>query len=514
MAELAAKLDYEDITVGSELRRGGQGRVFDVSAPLLDGGREAVLKLYLPSALGNLNVTALEKLVYFARDLPPTDKNWLYDNCAWPVSIVEKSGNACGFLMRKAPSDYFFDFQSQAKGTQRKLSDVAFLLNSEDYVRRAGLWVTDYDRLVILETVATSLSRLHGLGITIGDLSPKNVLFRLQPTPGSFFIDCDSFRLKGETALEQLETGDWKAPAREKKATVATDSYKFGLLAIRLFAHDQTTRDPSAISAKSPVLGRLARLSLDAPPDSRPTPGQWVDEIRQVIGSTPPASGPTASTGSGGAVPPYVANGPARVYPPRPASYPVRPFPVRTAALILGGTLALILVFVFAILPALTGSPAAVSATNPAAQEEAATINTLLDQSSSSQVELEFAMSHIFACSDVAGNASQVNTVVGQRSSELSEASGLPVAALPNGASLRSYLVEVLRISLHADEDYLTWANGVTAHGCGAQNLQDPTYANGYKLTNDVVAAKLNFLPLWNYVARKYGFQPRTQSDI
>jgi len=28
------------------------------------------------------------------------------------------------------------------------------------------------------------------------------------------------------------------------------------------------------------------------------------------------------------------------------------------------------------------------------------------------------------------------------------------------------------------------------------------------------VAAKLNFLPLWNYVARKYGFQPRTQSDI
>ena len=115
MARLAAKVDYDGIVIGRDLRKGGQGRVFDVDTPVLDGGRKAVLKLYLPGALDQLNVAILEKMVFFARQLSSTNRNWLYDNYAWPVSIVEKSGNPCGFLMRKAPSDYFFDFQS-AKG--------------------------------------------------------------------------------------------------------------------------------------------------------------------------------------------------------------------------------------------------------------------------------------------------------------------------------------------------------------------------------------------------------------
>lgn len=510
MARLAAKVDYDGIVIGRDLRKGGQGRVFDVDTPVLDGGRKAVLKLYLPGALDQLNVAILEKMVFFARQLSSTNRNWLYDNYAWPVSIVEKSGNPCGFLMRKAPSDYFFDFQS-AKGAQQKPSDVAFLLNGDDFVRRAGLWVTDRDRLVILETVAISLSRLHGLGVTVGDLSPKNVLFRLQPTPGSFFIDCDSFSLNGETALPQLETGDWEAPAGEPRATIETDSYKFGLLAIRLFAREQETKDASAISAKSSVLGSLARLSVNAvTPNSRPKPGAWVDKIEEVVRSTPVHDESTESAGGA----PHVTNGRPRVHPPGPAPGPVRNFPKRAAVLILGGAVALILIFVFVILPVLIGSSPAASAANAAAKREATTINALLDHNSSSQVQLESAMGRIFTCSDVAGDEGQVDMVARQLASQLSEASGLSVAALPDGPSLRSYLVEVLRISLHADNDYLTWASGVMVHGCNAQNLQNATYANGYTLTKDVVAAKLNFLPLWNHVARTYGFQYRTQSDI
>lgn len=60
MARLAAKVDYDGIVIGRDLRKGGQGRVFDVDTPVLDGGRKAVLKLYLPGALDQLNVAILE----------------------------------------------------------------------------------------------------------------------------------------------------------------------------------------------------------------------------------------------------------------------------------------------------------------------------------------------------------------------------------------------------------------------------------------------------------------------
>jgi hypothetical protein len=513
--DLPPRADLKNIRIGDELGAGGQGKVFNVHDPLIDG-KPTALKLYSQKALENLNAATLANFVSFGRQLPRPDMNWLYDNYAWPASVVVKGDQTCGFLMLKASPDYSFDFLTQAKGPRPRLSHVAYLLNDDDYTWDMGLWVTDLDRLIILKTVATSLRRLHGMDIAFGDLSPKNVLFRLHPDPRSFFIDCDAVRLKDETALEQVETVDWKAPDDEPMATRATDSYKFGLLAIRLFARDQTTRDTSAIARLSPKLGELARNSLNANPDRRPTPGQWVDVIQRIPRqSVPnPAPPPPGTTANGS-----VSGGPVPSGGPQPSPSPLGPpSPLRKPAALLAlgaGLVALILIFLFVILPALTGSsPPVRAATDPVAKQEAMTINTLLDQNAASQVKLEYAMNHIFACSDVAGNDSQVNMVVGQGTSELSEASGLPVAALANGASMKSYLVEVLRISLHADEDYLTWANGVMAHGCNAQNLWAPAYANGYAQTQHVVAAKLNFLPLWNNVAGMYGFPIRSQSDI
>jgi hypothetical protein len=503
------RVDLKDIDTGKKLGSGGQGTVFDVNGVLI-GGEPAALKLYSSEALSNLNAATLEKFINFGRQLPALDMEWLYGNYAWPVSVVTMGDNPRGLLMRKAPPNYSFAFRTHSRSALPRLSEVAFLLNSDDYLWSVGLWVTDRDRLIILETVATSLSRLHNFGIAFGDLSPKNVLFRQQPDPSSFFIDCDAVRLDKETALEQLETTGWEVPGSEQRATRATDSYKFGLLAVRLFARDQTTRDTSAIAKISPKLGELARNSLNADANRRPTPGQWVDAIQRVPRqSVPdPAPPPPPDTTTHG---PRPSNGPDPPPPPPPGR------PRKPAALLAlsGGLVALILIFLFVILPALTGSsPPVRAATDPVAKQEAMTINTLLDQNAASQVKLEYAMNHIFACSDVAGNDSQVNMVVGQGTSELSEASGLPVAALVNGASMKSYLVEVLRISLHADEDYRTWANGVMAHGCNAQNLWAPAYANGYAQTQHVVAAKLNFLPLWNNVAGMYGFPIRSQSDI
>ena len=222
--------------------------------------------------------------------------------------------------MRAVPPAYYFDFQKQTKGTERKPSDMAFLLNSDDYVRRAGITVSEQDRLALLGSLAAALSRLHALGTVVGDLSPKNVLFSLGSSPSCFLIDCDAVQLRGVTVLDQVETPDWEAPAGETRATQATDSYKLGLLAIRLFARDQSSRDATALAAASPELGRLARLSLSLDPDQRPAPGMWIPALG-TAGSPAADSRATAAAGS--------AAGPSRISVPIPtvSPTPVHPRP-------------------------------------------------------------------------------------------------------------------------------------------------------------------------------------------
>jgi hypothetical protein len=75
---------------------------------------------------------------------------------------------------------------------------------------------------------------LHKHGVCVGDISPKNLLFALIPHPAVYFIDCDAMRIDGVSVLRQVETPGWQVPAGEELATVYSDTYKLGLLALRL----------------------------------------------------------------------------------------------------------------------------------------------------------------------------------------------------------------------------------------------------------------------------------------
>jgi hypothetical protein len=243
------RIELSTLHLGSSLGKGGQGHVTAVTNILLNKQWPAVLKEYSPEAKRALRVTALETIAAFPETLAHQDSRWLHDSTAWPVAVVQDHGKTCGFLMRAVPPAYYFDFRTQTRGAQRKLADMAFLLNPENYVRGAGIVITDRDRLTLLGSVAAALSRLHALQITVGDLSPKNLLFSLTPVPSCFLIDCDAVRLRGLTVLDQVETPDWEAPPGEPRATTATDAFKLGLLAIRLFARDQSSHETTALAA-------------------------------------------------------------------------------------------------------------------------------------------------------------------------------------------------------------------------------------------------------------------------
>jgi hypothetical protein len=272
---LVPRVDIRSLGVQGELGSGGQGRVLAVDSFRINGQWPTALKTYAHDIIANLDSTALEAIVGFGIQLSPTDRAWLDQNTAWPSVVVEDKGAVCGFLMRRLPQAFYFSFQTRMQGIRQKPADIAFLLNSDRYIRSSGLSMSDDQRLALLEDVAATLSRLHAMDVTVGDMSPKNILFSLSPAPSCFIIDCDAMRVQGRSALPQVHTEDWKLPDGEPSATPAADAYKFGLLAIRLFARDQVSTDRTAITALSPELGRLATDSLHLDPYRRPTPAQW-----------------------------------------------------------------------------------------------------------------------------------------------------------------------------------------------------------------------------------------------
>lgn len=324
-------VEHADLQLGGLLGRGGQGAVYPVANrkinEAVNGGWEVVYKEYNAATLALLDADALRGMVDLLGRLDADDARWLCDKTAWPVAVVEQAGQVRGFLMRAVPDRFRFSMRSLAGTTSSKtvLTNLEFLLNDEAYIAGIGLAVSPRDRLELLADLAATLDRLHRMGIAVGDMSPRNLLFRTGKDAGFFLIDCDAMRLRGVSALPQVETPDWQAPAGEERATGATDVYKFGLVAVRVAAGDQATTDPARLAAMGGGLGDLARSSLDADANQRPaTAGKWIGELRAAARAAPavapsvpvPTAAPAPTVGAGvpgtpGTPPVYKARKPA-----------------------------------------------------------------------------------------------------------------------------------------------------------------------------------------------------------
>lgn len=308
-------VDRDALIVGERLGQGGQGTVYRVPNRKINNARgtgwDVVYKEYNDTSLAQLDTAALAAMVGLLTELTETDGHWLCNKTAWPAALVERRGRACGILMRAVPQEFHFTFRTLAATTPPgpRLANLEYLLNDDSYVAGIGLRVSDRDRIELLADLASTLSRLHDLGIVVGDLSPKNLVFTTGSTPRCFLIDCDAMRLRGASVLPQAETPDWAVPLGQEKANRASDVYKFALLAIRLFARDQTTTHTAALAAINPALGALAHRSLAPDTTSRPTPAQWAEQLRSAAPTASPApgtAGPLTGPITGGAAHPGV----------------------------------------------------------------------------------------------------------------------------------------------------------------------------------------------------------------
>jgi eukaryotic-like serine/threonine-protein kinase len=180
-----------------------------------------------------------------------------------------------GFVMPAIPDSFYIDLTT-VKGISRTTAEFQHLLNPPSVLTARGITITDAQRYALLREVAKALAFLHRIGVCVGDISPKNLLFSLHPRPAVYFIDCDAMRINGVSVLPQVETPEWEVPAGEELATIHSDTYKLGLLALRLLARDQNTKDIQQLPSTTPKpLRQLITDTLTNKPERRPLPEAW-----------------------------------------------------------------------------------------------------------------------------------------------------------------------------------------------------------------------------------------------
>ena len=284
------------------LGRGGQGRVYAAPGLRMQYADQMVFKRYSPQTVGQLDVAALDAMPAYLESLPLSRALQVLGLTAWPCRLVEdERGAVCGFVMPAAPDRFIGQLRLPSGKTTTGPQEFQRLLNSATWLANRGISLTRQDRLGLIAAMAAGLERLHEHDIGVGDLSPTNVLFSLEPEPDVYFLDCDAMLLKGRSPLKQVETPGWKVRElnpSEPLGTPQSDSYKLGLLALRLLTGTQDARRPHQLPADTPRrLQQLITDSLNTNPSKRPTLAEWTRPAAPPTrASTPPRRSVTNRT--------------------------------------------------------------------------------------------------------------------------------------------------------------------------------------------------------------------------
>ena len=283
---MPVRLDAGGLGSLRRLAAGGQGEVFLAPALRMQYASSLVFKRYLPGVVGSLDVGVLESMPGYLESLPFADGMELLSLAAWPCRLVEDGGRVAGFVMPAIP-DAFHVQMRKSSGPSRELAEFQHLLNDESFLARRQIALSDRRRYELLREAARALGVFDRHGIAVGDLSPKNMLFAFAPQPAVYFIDCDAMRFQGRSVTPQMETPGWEVRAvnpGEELATAASDSYKLGLLALRLLAGSQDTRDPSRLPRSVPAdVRKLVTTALSTSPAARPAPADWITPLGAAI---------------------------------------------------------------------------------------------------------------------------------------------------------------------------------------------------------------------------------------
>lgn len=267
----------------TKIGQGGQGIVYRAPKVSTKFSDHLVFKEYKSQARGEIDFSALAAMPDLVESMAYEDGERLISMAAWPCAIVEDSGTPTGFVMPEIPEKFFISLTT-LKGKSLNPAEFQHLLNPQAVLDARGISIDDEQRYTLLREVAAGLTFLHSNAVCVGDISPKNLLFTLEPPVSVYFIDCDAVRINEVSALPQVETPGWEVPPGEDLATVFSDTYKLALLALRLLVGDQDVKSAQDIPPTTPnALRKLIGDTLNRPPQRRPLPETWIYVLGNAI---------------------------------------------------------------------------------------------------------------------------------------------------------------------------------------------------------------------------------------
>ncbi|MGA8546864.1 MAG: protein kinase, partial [Mycobacterium sp.] len=268
----------------TKIGQGGQGVVYRAPNVKTKFAASMVYKEYKAQTRAGIDFTALAAMPALVEEsLSYAQAERLISFAAWPCAIVEDNCAPTGFVMPAIPDEFFIDLTT-VKGVSRATAEFQHLLNHSSVLAARAINIDDAQRYSLLREVASELAFMHKHGVCVGDISPKNLLFALSPHEAAYFIDCDAMRINGVSALPQVETPGWEAPPGEDLATIYSDTYKLGLLSLRLLAGDHDTKNLQHMPSTTPgMLRQIITDTLTNPPHQRPLPEAWTYVLGHAI---------------------------------------------------------------------------------------------------------------------------------------------------------------------------------------------------------------------------------------
>jgi DNA-binding helix-hairpin-helix protein with protein kinase domain len=300
-------LTVERSTLGpmKELGRGANGVVYRLRRHRLpDVSGELVYKEYR-TGKSAASVQGLTTIIQLVNQLQPAPWAAVDEMTVWPLRVVVNAGGgATGVLMRLIPDRFFEDMLLPSKKRVRIAREVQHLIVDPARTRRSEIAVPgDGDlatRIRLCERLSYLFAALHGAKLVYGDVSARNILYTLRPTPSVLLVDCDAARKEGSGAVnKQADSPDWDPPETQRarrlgkspNQTQDTDRYKLALFVLRCLTPgngSSINRDPAIVDRVLDRQGRdLMRRALEGQPGQRPRAVDWWVYLRARLGEGP-----------------------------------------------------------------------------------------------------------------------------------------------------------------------------------------------------------------------------------
>lgn len=283
-------INEESLTVTSTVGSGGSAIIYNFQQTSDGDIRPRDDQLYKKYQTPRNPESAIQ-LIGISDEFQGSSRDYARQHFAWPAqAVVNEEGRLTGVLIPTAPAGYV---ERLVTGTE-KPRDLNFLIFQERSARIGIRPTSAWQKLGIMLSLARSFAFLEARGLVHEDPAAQNILWKVDPEPDIYLLDCDSIRKVADRPAEPLVTTvDWTDPrvlnGEVDRPDFSSNSYILALATARIFGDPSWTPSPtddhtSIISGLSitPEIRKLIAQSITSV-GLRPSVKDWLSALDTAL---------------------------------------------------------------------------------------------------------------------------------------------------------------------------------------------------------------------------------------